>query len=115
MEKVALVGFNGETMCFVHVLLNALDMRDKGFAVRVIIEGSAVKQVAELVDSAHPFAKLYTEVRDGGLIWAVCRACAVKMNSLSAAEEQGLPVCDDMVGHVPLGDCLRDGYKIITF
>jgi hypothetical protein len=30
MEKVALFAFNRESMCFVHALLNALDMKDKG-------------------------------------------------------------------------------------
>lgn len=29
MKKIGLFAFNGEPMCFVHVLLNALDMKDK--------------------------------------------------------------------------------------
>lgn len=115
MEKVALVGFNGEDMCFVHVLLNALDMRAKGVEVRLVIEGSSVRQVAELAAPGHPFAPLYAEVRESGLIWAVCRACAKKMGSLEAAEEQGLPVRGEMSGHVALVECLQDGYRIITF
>lgn len=115
MEKVALVGFNGEVMCFVHVLLNALDMRAKGFDVRLIIEGSAVTQIKELADASHPFAALYAEVRKSGMIWAVCHACAVKMDSLAAAEAQGLPVRGDMSGHVALAECLSTGYRIITF
>jgi hypothetical protein len=31
MKKVALFAFNGEPMCFVHVLLNALDMKEKDY------------------------------------------------------------------------------------
>jgi hypothetical protein len=27
MKKLALVAFNGEFMCFIHVLLNALDVK----------------------------------------------------------------------------------------
>lgn len=115
MEKIALVGFNGESMCFVHVLLNALDMRAKGFDVRVIIEGSAVCQIGELAAPSHPFAALWTEVRQSGMIWAVCRACAVKMDSLAAAQEQGLPVRGDMSGHVALSECVLEGYRVITF
>jgi hypothetical protein len=42
-EKIALVAFNGEPMCFVHVLLNALDMHERGYDVKVIIEGSATR------------------------------------------------------------------------
>jgi hypothetical protein len=32
-NRVVLVAFNGESMCFVHVLLNALDMKAKGYEV----------------------------------------------------------------------------------
>ncbi len=42
MSKVALVAFQGEAMCFVHVLLNALDMQQRGITVKIIIEGMAV-------------------------------------------------------------------------
>ena len=41
MKKFALFVFNGDPMCFIHVLLNALDMRDKGYDARIVIEGSA--------------------------------------------------------------------------
>jgi len=36
-KKIALFAFNGKAMCFVHVLLNALDMNEKGYDVKVII------------------------------------------------------------------------------
>jgi hypothetical protein len=29
MKKIALFVFNGDPMCFIHVLLNALDMEEK--------------------------------------------------------------------------------------
>jgi len=37
--KVALFAFNGDPMCFAHVLINALDLREKNYDVRLIIEG----------------------------------------------------------------------------
>jgi hypothetical protein len=43
MKKIALFAFNRESFCFVNVLLNALDMNEKGYDVKVIIEGSATK------------------------------------------------------------------------
>ncbi len=42
-EKFALFAFNGDPMCFIHVVLNALDLDKKGFEVKVIVEGSATK------------------------------------------------------------------------
>ena len=35
MRKFVLFAFNGELMCFIHVLLNALDMQEKGFDVKI--------------------------------------------------------------------------------
>ena len=31
MKKIALFVFNGDPMCFIHVLLNALDMKQKEY------------------------------------------------------------------------------------
>jgi hypothetical protein len=48
MQKVALVAFQGEAMCFFLVLLNTLDMQQQGLTVKIIIEGMAVKLPPEL-------------------------------------------------------------------
>ena len=39
MKKVALFAFNGELMCLMHVLLNAIDMNERGQEVKIVIEG----------------------------------------------------------------------------
>ncbi len=114
-KKIALVAFNGEAMCFVHVLLNALDMDARGHEVKVIIEGSATKLIPGLAVEGAPFADLYTKVREKGLIDCVCKACAAKMESLEAAEAQGLPICGDMKGHPSLATYIEDGYDVISF
>lgn len=115
MKKIALFAFNGETMCFVHVLLNAIDLHENGYNIKVILEGSATKLIAELNDTAKPFSKLYHTAKDLGLFDCVCRACAAKMGSLSAAEEQNLPLCDDMSGHPSVRKYIEQGYQILTF
>lgn len=114
-KKVLLAAFNGESMCFVHVLLNALDMEEKGYDVKVVIEGSATRAVEELNDPGKPFANLYREVRQRGMIDCVCQACAGKMGSLESAREQGLPLCAEMKGHPGLAKYLEQGYQVITF
>jgi hypothetical protein len=114
-KKVVLVAFNGEPVCFVHVLLNALDMRERGYEVKLVIEGSATKLVAELSDPAKPFANLYAAVREKGLIDCVCQACAAKMGSAEAANEQGLRLDGEMKGHPSLAKYMDAGYQVITF
>jgi len=115
MKKIALFAFNGEAMCFVHVLLNALDINEKGYEVKVIIEGSATKLVEELADETKPFANLYKKVKDLGLIDCVCKACASKMNSLSSAIDQKLPLCDELSGHPNMAKYMEQGFEIVTF
>jgi len=114
-EKVVLVAFNGEPMCFAHVLLNAVDMQERGFDVKVVIEGTATRMVSVLSDPGKPFAALYEKVKENRLIDCVCQACAAKMDALVAAKAQGLPVCGEMNGHPSLARYIDDGYRVITF
>ncbi|MDY0189189.1 MAG: DsrE family protein [Desulfuromonas sp.] len=114
-KKVVLVAFNGEAMCFAHVLLNALDMHSRGYEVKVVIEGSATKLVAPLNEATAPFAKQYAQVKQLGLIDCVCMACAAKMGTLEAAQKQELPICNEMSGHPSLAAYVEQGYQVITF
>jgi hypothetical protein len=41
-RKVAIFAYNGEPMCFAHVLLNALDMKEKGYDERYMEGGCEV-------------------------------------------------------------------------
>jgi len=114
-EKTLLVAFYGEPMCFAHVLLNALDMKEHDLEVKVVIEGTATKMIATLSDAQQPFAKLYESTKAAGLIDCVCKACAAKMEALDAAESQGLPICGEMHGHPSLARYIQQGYRVITF
>jgi hypothetical protein len=115
MEKYALFAFNGEAMCFIHVLLNGLDLKAKGHEVKIIIEGAACRLVPELGEAGHPFHQLYTKAREAGLIDGICQACAQKMGSLEAARAQGLAILADMSGHAGMAPYIIEGYRIITF
>ena len=59
MKKVALFVFNGDPMCFIHVLLNALDMQKKGYEGKIVIEGAAAKLIPELMKEDNPLHKLW--------------------------------------------------------
>jgi hypothetical protein len=53
MKNFALFVFNGDPMCFIHVLLNALGMKAKGSEEKIIIEGASVKLVPCDIGAAH--------------------------------------------------------------
>jgi len=107
--------FNGDPMCFIHVLLNALDMNEKGQEARIIIEGAAVKLIPELEKEGNPLNGLWKKVLEEDLLEGVCRACAAKLGTLADAEAQNLPVLDDMLGHPGMAGYQAQGYEVISF
>ena len=115
MKKVAMVVYNPEMMCFVHVLLYALDFREKGYEVKIVLEGGAGKIVSAFSSPGAQFGSLYEEVKGNGLIDCVCKACATKLGSREEAERQGLRVAGEIMGHPSLEDYISQGYQIITF
>ena len=116
MRKIALFAFNGEPMCFAHVLLNAFDLIEKGWDARIIMEGSATRLVKDLhEDETLPFSKLYKKAVVSNLVDAVCDACSQKMGSKESALEQGLNLVGEMKGHPSIARYLDEGYEIMTF
>jgi len=114
-KKVAIFAFNGELMCFAHALLNAHDMKEKGYDIKLIIEGSATKQIKDLLEPGKPFANLFKEIKDGELIDCVCEACSTVTGSLDSAKEQGLPICNEMSGHPSISRYRDEGYDVVVF
>ncbi len=115
MKKIILLAFEGKEMCFVHVLANALDMKDKGFEVKVVLEGAATATAAQMGNGDSPFAGLYAEVKDAGLIDCACLACSKKMEAYDDLEKQGIPFKGEMKGHPSLADYMVYGFQVITF
>ena len=114
MNKTAIFAFRGNPICFVHVLLNAIDLHDRGRAVKIILEGEATKLIIDLRKPEHPLHALYEKVKKLELIDAVCRACAIKMGALEAAEAEGLKIADEMSGHVGMAPYIEKGYAIVA-
>ena len=115
MKKVALFAFNGEPMCFVHVLLNALDMSERGYEVKIVIEGSATKLVPELAKEENPMHRLYEKAKGLDLVDGACKACSNKMGTLEAAKGQGLRLLDEMTGHPSVARYQEEGFEVVTF
>lgn len=115
VNKVAIFAFNGELMCFGHALLNAFDMKEKGYDVKLIIEGTATGLIRELLDPDKPFANLFDKAKEAGLVDCVCRACSASTKSLESAREQGLPICDEMSGHPSISKYMDEAYQVIVF
>jgi hypothetical protein len=115
MQKCALFAFNGEAMCFIHVLLNALDMKERGYHTTIILEGAATKVILDLIQDGNPMASLYQKVKSLGIIGGACKACSTKMGVLDAMRSEGIPLLDEMAGHPSMARYLEEGFEVITF
>ncbi len=115
MKKVALLVFNGDLMCFTHVMLYARELFEKGYEVEVVLEGAATKLPAQLVEPKAPFAQLFQFMLDNQLIVAVCKACSVKMGAAADIEKIGLPFNGELNGHPSLEKYIERGFQVVTF
>ncbi len=115
MKKFMLFVFNGDAMCFIHVLLNALDMKDRGHETGIVIEGSAVGLLPDLALDQNSLHLLWEKTKAAGLVTGVCKACSGKMGTLDSAISQGLAVLEDIGGHPSIAKYREQGYEVITF
>jgi hypothetical protein len=114
-SKTVLFAFQGDPMCFVHVLLNAIDLHERGREGKIVIEGEAIQLVADMALDSHYLHALYAKTKELGLIDAVCQACATKLGALEDIKFEHLPLVGDMNGHPSMGRYLEEGYEVITF
>ncbi|MBU4525242.1 MAG: cytoplasmic protein [Desulfomicrobium sp.] len=113
--KTVLFVFNGDPMCFIHVLLNALDMHAAGHQTCIVMEGASVALVPALVKPEHPLANLFTKVRAAGLLDGACKACSVKLGVAAEVEAAGVALIGEMHGHPSMRSYMDAGWQVITF
>jgi hypothetical protein len=115
MKKILLVAFQGQPMCFIHVLLNGLELKAAGHECKIIIEGEATTLIPEIIKQEHFLHGLYNQVKDAGLIEGVCKACSMKMQVLEQIQKTGLPLLDDMSGHPGMAKYIENGFEVLNF
>lgn len=113
--KTVIFAFRGDPLCFIHVLLNALEMAERGHEGKIVIEGEAVKLVPLMAESKHFLHQFFMRANDHGLIVGACRACSQKLGVKEAVEAAGIELIGDMSGHPSMSAYLEEGYQIITF
>ena len=114
-EKTVIFAFRGNPTCFIHVLLNGIDLYERGQEGKIVIEGEAVTLVPEMKKTNHFLNTLYQKAKNLDIIDAVCKACSMKLGVAEAVEAEGLPLAGNMSGHPSMGSYLEKGYQIITF
>jgi intracellular sulfur oxidation DsrE/DsrF family protein len=110
MKKQVIVLFNYNKGIFTHILLNVLDMADKGYEVGVIFESEACKFIKEFEDKNYD---KFEQLKSKKLIYAVCEVCAKAMDALDSAKRQALPINGELAGHPPFDSWLKQGFELV--
>jgi hypothetical protein len=111
LKKIAFFAFRGQEMCFVHVLLNALDLDEKGHEAKIIFEGEAVVLPKVLEESKN---NLYIKAKEKGLLDCICKACSAKMGVLEYNQSLKIPMGDDLKGHPSMEQYMKKGYDVLA-
>ncbi|HKL00641.1 MAG TPA: cytoplasmic protein [Desulfotignum sp.] len=114
-KNVVLFAFRGDPMCFIHVLLNGIDLHERGRHGLIVLEGDAVTLVEKMAKPDHFLSKPFQKAKSLGIIHGACKACSAKLKATEAVKKEGIPLIGDMAGHPAMGAFLADGYKVITF
>lgn len=114
MTRVVFFAFRAEPMCFMHALICALDLEEKGMWGEIVLEGEATRLVPEMVKPDHCLNNLYLQVKGRGMIYGACQACATKMAVAEAIAAENIPLLGDAYGHPSMALFIRQDYRIIT-
>jgi len=114
-SKTVLFAFRGDPLCFIHVLLNSIDMNQRGQEGKIILEGESVTLVGQMAEPGHFLNQLYEKAKSMDLFLGACKACATKLKALEAVEKEGIPLIGEMAGHPAMGEYTAKGYQVITF
>lgn len=114
-QKKVLFAFRGDPMCFIHVLLNGIDLYERGMGGLIVFEGEAVALVSEIAKPGHLLSTLYQKAKKLGILHAACRACSAKLKVDREIEKEGIPFMGDISGHPSMGSFIEKGYQVITF
>ncbi|MBN2795108.1 MAG: hypothetical protein JXR88_06865 [Clostridia bacterium] len=112
MKKYLFYVMRGQKMCFVHVLLNALDLKEAGHEVKIILEGESVTLPQILEEEKFG---LYFKAKEKGLFAGVCYACSLQLKVLDYNEKLDYPLIKDMNGHAGIKAYIEEGYEILNF
>ncbi len=115
MKKNVIFAFRGDPLCFVHVLLNGIDLHERGREGLIVIEGDAVTLIPKMAAPDHFLHGLYKKAKALGILHGACRACSLKLKVDKDIEKENIPLIGDMSGHPSMGSFMEKGYEVITF
>lgn len=112
MKKVLIYAMEGQKMCFMHALMNAVQLKEAGCEVKIILEGQSLTLVKTLEEEKNP---MYLKMKEEKVIAGACLACSKALGVYEEIEKSGLEFLNDMNGHAGVKKYVEDDYQVLVF
>ena len=112
--KYLFVATDDNKMQLYHLLLNAINFKEKGHDVAVILECASPKLLIGIADGSIKLP-VFNKAMQLGIIDQACKACSMAFSATDAAEKLGVPLKGELSGHSDLLPFVEDAYAIVTF
>lgn len=120
-RKLLFVVFSDDACRQNHALMYAIDLHEKGYLVKVILEGAATKIIGAMESSESRTGALLRQARDAGLVAGACgrasSGCASDDPTRKVADlarASGIDLLADLHGHAGIEPFLREGYELVA-
>jgi len=121
-RKLLFLLFSDDGCRQAHALMYALELREKGHDVKLLLEGLATRMVSELGAEGSRTGALLRQVRDAGILAGACERASSGCASddparkvADVARAHGVKLLSDLDGHPSIEPFVRQGYEIVTF
>lgn len=112
--KYLFLATDDNKMQLYHLLLNAVNFKNKGHDVTVVLECASPKLLIGISDGSIKMP-VFDEAMKLEIINHACKACSTAFSATDAAKALGVPLKGDLSGHSNLLPFAEDGYQIIGF
>ncbi|KAJ4461087.1 hypothetical protein PAPYR_2532 [Paratrimastix pyriformis] len=128
-RKVLFVLFTDDFCRSFHAFIWALDLKQHGHEVSIILEGPGTKHLSLLEPSSASsgLAEKFREVKAAGLLHGACKAASAGCGMGSTcggpepadlhglARTYGVQLLEDVSGHANITPFIEQGYQVVTF
>ncbi|TFF96588.1 hypothetical protein EU546_01080 [Candidatus Thorarchaeota archaeon] len=112
--KYLFLATDDDRMQLYHLLLNAVNFKEKGHEVAVVLECASPKLLIGITDQSVKLPLFGTTMKLG-IIDHACKACSAAFSATEAARKLGVPLKGELSGHSDLLPFAEEGYQIVTF
>ena len=122
MKKILFLIFTDDFCKVNHAFMYANDMHEKGYQVKIIIEGAATQFFNKIFEKDSTFSNQYHKAKNADIIVGACASASVGCATADPTRDvstivknQELSLIDDLNGHAGIEQYIKEDYQILIF